>query len=293
MNICAVSEGLNNPAWSSASFFAHAIANLKNVNGVAVKHTGKIPMYMDWYIDIDSARDLAVNRDRFRPVCFLVREISNAKKSWRVKHAKTADKVCVTNERDQRILTENGIDSQLITFGIQEDIWKPDSNVKKEFDSMFIGDLGRETSRHRSEYINRIKKDGFDIRHSHKKKFLEDNALALNKSRIGLEINDKKNNTFHMRTMEIIGCGLPLLIQRLPLIEKIIPKGLATYYDVDGEDLVERYREVYDNIEEKRERAMELREYFLSKFTYSKIAENIIRILDGSYDQSELFYGGQ
>lgn len=289
-SFCFVSQSLNNPDWSSCNFFAKGLIEAAKECGdkaVSVGHSDIIPEDRDWYIDVDSGVDLLLSREYGKTAAMII-DLFGSKfpNSMCYKNAATAEIVIATNECSRKFLKERGVEARLITFGINEEIWKP-MQSDKEYDSIFIGNISRETAKRRKGMIDSLNAAGFDIRHSHMDLFLEGNADACNKARIGLEIPNEGYDTFGIRPLELIGCGLPLLTIADDIITKILPEDLVTYYTVDN--LVEKYREVAENLSIYKEKGLALREYMLTKFTYKHVGHRIIKILKGKYDETEMF----
>ena len=286
--ICFISESLNNPSWSACNFFLDGLKQICDNNVIGVKHTENFPSGYDWYIDVDSARTKPPVKNK--KTCALIFDLfdTDCDQSWRLAMAKEADVIMVTNECSRKAIRQNNIQTPcfLITFGIHEKIWHK-QQVEKKYDSVFIGNIIRKSSARRVGLIENLRKAGYGIVHKHLNCFLEDNARLINEARIGLEIPNEGYDNFGIRAMETIACGLPLLTIKDPIIEKIIPEGLATYYEPSN--LVEKYTEVYKNLEENTKKADILRNYFMQKFTYKHIAKRIIKILNGEYNESEMF----
>lgn len=289
MKICFVSESLKNPHWSACNFFLEGLQQVSDTIGI--KHSDHIPDGYEWYIDVDSARQ----KDPIRvdgKVCALIFDLfdEDCDQSWRYAMAESADLVLVTNDCSRRKIREAGIDTEchLITFGVKEDIWKP-NKIDTAYDSMFIGNITRKSAKKRGDYLQALRDVGFNVDHNHMHFFLHANARILNLCRIGIEIPNDGYDTFGIRVMEIIGCGLPLLTQADGIVERIIPNHFATFYDGSIINFVEKYVEIDENYEEKLEFGEGLRNFFLDKFTYKHVAQRIIKALNGEYDEAEMF----
>lgn len=287
MKICYASQAYNNPDWSSCTFLGNGFKRLDY--DVDVCRYGEVKQGCDLYIDVDGGHCQILDRDKFRPVVSLVMDIFDEEaigRSKKFEHAKTADYVVVMSEVDKRIMESNGINvNGIINWAINEDVWYPNHNIKKDCDAAFIGNINREMSKHRGELLFLLNQNGFSIKHSHMNHFLQDNANFLLSGKVGLNIPNRGFNSINQRDTEIIGCGLPLLTYGIDYFKHIIPNDLATFYK-NSEDLLDKFKEIIHNIDVKRKNADKLRKFFLENHTYKNVAQRIVDIaVNGeSYD---------